>query len=642
MQGLHRQETRPHHSFEWVASPESRYSVQPGSLVPLLTAAALIASVAAMALAQSVAESGMVPATLEAPHLLTPASGTHLEMMGPVVLSWSAAPSATQYQLRVIPANNDGPGINLIIGDRTLVTSASFTIQPPTLGRGPYLLLPGMSYRWQVRVTDAPASVGEDDTSWGLWSEAWTFFTPVPNFATIQTSEPGDKATVTSRMPTLVWANAIPSLFYYEVQLSEDPLFVTDPAAATKPVYWNLVHGGQSRPMNSWTVPQSAALTPGTRYNWRVRPRVQGDGLPVAWSPAASFQIPRVEVVASHLVVPWALAFAPDGRLFFTQRVCELRVMAKIGGSFQLQPQPVLKLPTCTHDGDGVRGLALDPHFAQNHYLYLIYSNRGEDGELDTRLSRFTERDGRADDERILYGGIPDTGGHNAGRLKFGHDGRLYLTTGETGYPSLSQDLTSLAGKILRLNPNGSIPADNPIPGSAVYASGLRNPQGMAWHPFSGQLFGTDHGPSPGFIPDQGCCHDEVNRIIPGGNYGWPLIIGAAVDPRFVSPIMESGEDTWAPSGADFGWSEAFPDWKGSFFFAALRGEHLHRVILKSPNLLQVGRDERLFGGQFGRLRDVVQGPDGFLYFSTSNHDGRGSASPKPEDDRILRIVPPL
>ena len=333
-----------------------------------------------------------------------------------------------------------------------------------------------------------------------------------------------------------------------------------------------------------------------------------------------------MEVVASGLQVPWSLTFAPDGRLFFTERTGAVRVIQ----NGQLLPEPWAVLPAARLGEGGLLGLALDPQFATNGFVYLYYTYRDSQGEAWNRLSRLVERDGKGTEETVLLDRIPASGIHNGGRVKFGPDGKLYVTTGDAADRSLAQSLDSLAGKILRLNPDGSIPLDNPFPGSPVYSYGHRNPQGLAWHPVTGKLYATEHGPS---------AHDEVNILEPGNNYGWPNLSGQGGAPQFRDPIIESGGSTWAPSGATFyTGGRLLPDWQGSLFYAALRGSHLHRLALGGPDFSQVQESEELFDGEFGRLRDVVQGPDGLLYFSTSNRDGRGS--PQSADDRILRIVP--
>ncbi len=340
-------------------------------------------------------------------------------------------------------------------------------------------------------------------------------------------------------------------------------------------------------------------------------------------APAGPFA-PRVEVVASGLQTPWALAFAPDGRLFFTERPGRIRVIS--GG--QLQPEHVAQLPAAQTSESGLMGLALDPAFQQNGFLYVMYTLRDQAGNLKNRVSRLTESQGRAGNEVVILDDLPAGSIHDGGRVKFGPDGKLYVTQGDAGNTSLSQSLSSLGGKILRINPDGSIPGDNPFPGSPIYSYGHRNPQGLAWHPATGQLFSTEHGPSG---------NDEVNVIRAGGNYGWPVIVGRGGSPDFIDPILLFNPAV-APGGATFYSGSQLSPWQGSLFFTALIGQHLHRVVLTGPQLDQVGSNERLFQGEFGRLRDVAQGTDGFLYFSTSNRDGRGA--PASADDRILRIIP--
>src|SRR5262249_37520400 len=197
---------------------------------------------------------------------------------------------------------------------------------------------------------------------------------------------------------------------------------------------------------------------------------------------------------------------------------------------------------------------------------------------------------------------------------------RLYATMGDLGVPELAQRLDHLAGKILRLNADGSVPDDNPFAGSFVYALGLRNPQGLAWDR-AGRLIASEHGPTG---------RDEINHIRPGANYGWPAVRGKAGDPRYVDPIVESGEDTWAPSGIALRENE--------LFVAGLRSQQLFRMTL-GPDL-QVIRTALLLEGTPGRLRDVVVGPAGVLYVSTSNRDGGADHPREYYDDMILKLVP--
>jgi glucose/arabinose dehydrogenase len=343
---------------------------------------------------------------------------------------------------------------------------------------------------------------------------------------------------------------------------------------------------------------------------------------------------PTVEVVATGLSVPWALAFASDGRIFFTERPGRIRVIE--GGV--LQPDPVAEPPVQPIGEGGLMGLALAPDFASSDHIFLMYTYSA-DSELFNKIARYTLTDAGLTDEFVLLDDIPGASTHDGGRIAFGPDGKLYATTGDAQQPNLAQDPDSLAGKILRLNPDGSVPADNPTPGSYVYSLGHRNPQGLAWHPETGLFYSTEHGPSGEFGL---CCRDEANQIVPGGNYGWPLMAGTTVitpsSEDLIEPFHSSGLDTWAPASAAFYDGDELRAWQGNFFFGGLRGRHIQRVVLGGPDHTQVQAVERLFEDEYGRIRDVVVGPDGYIYFTTSNTDGRGT--PVATDDRILRIMP--
>lgn len=338
---------------------------------------------------------------------------------------------------------------------------------------------------------------------------------------------------------------------------------------------------------------------------------------------------PRIEVVAAGLEVPWSLAFAPDGRLFFTERPGRLRVI--VDGV--LQPEPLATFEVVDAGEGGLLGIALDPDFDHNALLYAVYTYRAG-GASWNRVARYEVAAAGLGPEQVLLEGIPGAQVHDGGRLAFGPDGKLYITTGDARVPALAQEADSLAGKILRLNPDGTVPVDNPFPGSPVYSLGHRNPQGLAWDVNTGALYSTEHGPSG---EQSLCCRDELNRIEPRGNYGWPLVTAAPGEAGYLDPLLHSGDDTWAPAGLLVYDGEALAPWRGSLLFGALRGQHLQRVELADDGVTVVAV-ERLFVGELGRIRDVAQGPDGYVYFTTSNRDGRGR--PAAEDDRILRIVP--
>jgi aldose sugar dehydrogenase len=219
---------------------------------------------------------------------------------------------------------------------------------------------------------------------------------------------------------------------------------------------------------------------------------------------------------------------------------------------------------------------------------------------------------------------IPAARFHAGCRLRFGPDGKLYITTGDATDKNIAQDLKSLGGKILRVNDDGSIPKDNPWPNSPVWSYGHRNPQGIDWDPVSGLLYETEHGPS-GF--DGGTGGDEVNIIEKGKNYGWPVIHHRQTRAGMLAPLAEYSP-ACAPGSGAF--------WKNDYYFGCLRGEHLHRLVLDPKDRRRIVSEERLFTN-LGRIREVAAGPDGALYFSTSNRDGRGD--PAKEDDRIFRVA---
>jgi glucose/arabinose dehydrogenase len=227
---------------------------------------------------------------------------------------------------------------------------------------------------------------------------------------------------------------------------------------------------------------------------------------------------------------------------------------------------------------------------------------------------------------KTIVTGIPAARFHAGCRLRFGPDQKLYITTGDATNGKIAQDLANLGGKILRVNDDGTVPNDNPFPHSSVWSYGHRNPQGIDWEAASGLLFETEHGPS-GF--DGGSGGDEVNIVERGKNYGWPVIHHRATHAGMVSPLLEY-TPACAPASAAI--------WHGDLWFGCLRGENLHHVVLDAKDRRKVVREEKLFG-QLGRIREVIAGPDGALYFTTSNRDGRGDV--RQGDDRIFRLVRP-
>ncbi len=334
----------------------------------------------------------------------------------------------------------------------------------------------------------------------------------------------------------------------------------------------------------------------------------------------------KIETVAENLTIPWSIDWLPDGTALFTERNGNLRAIQ----NGELLQEPLLTLGVGAGEG-GLLGVAVDPDFEKNNYIYLYYTYT-EFVTTSNKVVRYQLNDRTVTEDKVLIDGIPGASYHDGGRIQFGPDGKLYITTGEAGNPDLAQDLNSLGGKILRINSDGTIPEDNPWKDSPIYTIGHRNPQGIDWDE-SGNLVATEHGPS-GW---RGVAHDEINLIIPGANYGWPDVIGDETAEGLQNPILHTGDDTWAPSGAEFYNGDKIPEWNGKYFVATLRGSHLHMIDFDLENNKVISH-EKLFQDEFGRLRDVQTGPDGYLYILTSNQDGRGI--PSSNDDRILRIVP--
>jgi glucose/arabinose dehydrogenase len=322
----------------------------------------------------------------------------------------------------------------------------------------------------------------------------------------------------------------------------------------------------------------------------------------------------ETSVIAANLEVPWGIAFVPNGDALFTERDSGRLLRMDASGDIR----EVQVLPTRGYGEGGSLGLAVSPDYERNGYVYAYYTT-----DQDNRVVRFR----LGEEPEPILTGIPASAFHNGGRIAFGPDGMLYVGTGDAGITSNSQDRNSLGGKILRLTPDGGVPEDNPFPNNPVYSYGHRNVQGLAWDE-QGRLYASEFGQD---------AFDEVNLIRPGENYGWPEVEGEGGEALgYVDPITTWSTDEASPSGAEILKDGAIPQWEGDLFVAALRGERLWRLELDEEGNV-IGRHQ-LLRDQVGRIRNVVQAPDGSLWVTTSNLDGRGS--PAPQDDRILRLAP--
>ncbi|MEH7382797.1 PQQ-dependent sugar dehydrogenase [Bacillus sp. JJ1533] len=312
-------------------------------------------------------------------------------------------------------------------------------------------------------------------------------------------------------------------------------------------------------------------------------------------------------IIASNLTIPWMIT-KTDGSFFIPERIGKLSEIEETSG--KVTPQQLKLQKEILQEGEGgLLGFTLAPDFQTSNSVFMYHTYQ-ENEKVFNRVIH-VERNGTTwVEKRVLLEGIPGGRIHNGGRIKIGPDQKLYVTTGDAGDPQNAQDLTSLAGKILRLNLDGSIPNDNPFPDSYVYTYGHRNPQGLAWDE-KGALYSTEHGQS---------AHDEINLIEPGKNYGWPIIEGSETDSNMVTPIFHTGEETWAPSGIDYA--------NGKLYIATLRGSKVRSYEIAT------GKIEVILDIN-SRMRDVFI-EENTLYTITNNKDGRGN--PKEDDDKLLSI----
>lgn len=339
----------------------------------------------------------------------------------------------------------------------------------------------------------------------------------------------------------------------------------------------------------------------------------------------------KLETVATGLEVPWGFAFLPDGRILVTERRGRVRLIE----NGALKPDPVLTVPDVEPSGEsGLMDVSIHPGFNENRFVYLAYAYRGDGKSVKVVRYRF---DGATlTDPKPIIENLPAAQFHAGTRARFGPDGKLYITVGDATDWNSAQNPSKLAGKTLRINDDGSVPTDNPFVGDPnfrpeIFTLGHRNAQGLAWSA-GGQMFQTEHGPS-GF-EGRGGGADEVNIIDRGRNYGWPEIYGNRTKDGMEAPLIEY-TPACAPGSLMIYRGDKFPQLRGNLFIGCLRGERLVRARVEGRTL---SGQENLYEGMLGRIREVGESPDGFIYFATSNRDGRGR--PDEKDDRIFRLVP--
>lgn len=339
----------------------------------------------------------------------------------------------------------------------------------------------------------------------------------------------------------------------------------------------------------------------------------------------------KVETVASGLQIVWDICFLPDGRMLFTERPGRIRVIKGQGS----KPEDYAEVATVLGGESGLMGIAAHPKFPAEPYIYVMCTARKKGGGVN-RISRLTDSGGRGIKEEVLIDDIPASRNHDGGAIEFGPDGMLYIGTGDANVPAIAQDLAQLCGKVLRITPDGKAPADNPFPGSVVWAYGFRNISGLCFHPVTGELWAASHGPSSD-KPGEPKHMDSVYVVRKGGNHGWPMHLGVSSDDVFASPVLFWPNEAIPPGGMMFYSGSLFPRFKGNLFMTSLKSELMHRVEVGESN--SIGSIERWWPRKWGRLRAIAQGPDGAIYLGTSNRDGRTDGN-YPGSDYIYRVVP--
>lgn len=468
-------------------------------------------------------------------------------------------------------------------------------------------LTPDTTYNFTVKAKDAAGNISNASSPLTLKTTTQTDTqAPTAPTALISSSQ-------TSSSVNLNWTASTDNVSVYEYDIYRNDTL----AGSTTATSFNVT-----------------GLTANTTYNFTVKARdlagnisAASNTLSVKTNPASSDPY-TPEVVANNLETPWAIDFAPDGRIFFTERNSG-RVRVVVNGNLKSTPVITLGSPFyyMPKSEGGLLGLALDPNFSTNHYIYIYHSYKTSDNKVANRVVRLKENNNIATVDKVLITNLPGAVYHNGGRLKIGPDNKLYF--GDGNYGNKDDTLTYLGGKMFRLNLDGTIPSDNPFGDSPIYSRGHRNPQGLAWQPGTNRLFVSEHGESS---------KDEINFIQPGNNYGWPKYEGGNQNqPGITPPLIYANGTTWAPSGIAF---VTQGPWAGNLLVTNLKGKQIIRMVIGEQNgkpTIKSSELNYLFLNKYGRIRDIVEAPDGSLYFVTSNNgDKNGDGTP----DKLVRLVP--
>jgi len=338
----------------------------------------------------------------------------------------------------------------------------------------------------------------------------------------------------------------------------------------------------------------------------------------------------KIETFVENLEVPWSIVFTDSNRILVNERPGRMRII--LNG--KLLDEPLKTFPDIQSDAEeGLMGLTPAPDYKTSRILYTSYAYKkaNDYGDFNVKVVRFKDNGNSISDQTVILDGIPASHLHCGCRIKFGPDGKLYITTGDATKREIAQDINILGGKILRINADGSFPQDNPFANSPVWCYGNRNPQGIDWYLGTDILWETEHGPSGFDGPGGG---DEVNIIYKGKNYGWPIVHHKEHKDGMEDPVLEF-TPAEAPSSGMFYKSGVIAEFKNNFFFGCLVGNGIIRVVVDANDPTKVISHEKLFT-EYGRIRDIAEGPDGAIYFGTSNRDGRGKI--RDGDNKIYKI----